>query len=113
MDTRLNREKDLLKIYREAFNAKLTELGFEDFHLTEEKLREAYKQKSIFGFTMMLTIMPLIMRTVPEEGESQDKEKNMQNMQKALFANEDFIAILKYSLRKFQKLGTFDLLPCP
>lgn len=112
MDTRLNRENDLLAAYRVAFDAKLTDLGLVDeFTLTDAKLQQAVEQKSIYGFTMMLTTLPLMMRTVPPtEGESPDHMENIRRMQNALFANEDYVTILKYSLRKFQKMGTFDKL---
>lgn len=108
MDTRLNREVDLLRVYKRSFNQKVSDLGLDEHRLTTEKLQQAYEQKSIFGFTMLLTILPLIMRNVPEGGDSDDKVGNLKKMQDELFKNGDFIAIAKYSLRKFQKMGTFD-----
>lgn len=112
METRLNREKDLLCIYKNRFNEKVRELGADQYELTEENFIRAYKQKSLFGFNMMLTILPVLMRKVPQQGDDpMDKEANLRNMIQVLFSNEDFIAILKYSLRKFQKMGTFDGIP--
>lgn len=108
LQTRLEHEKDLLRIYKEAFNAKLQDLSCDQHILTDDRLRIIYKQKSIYGFTMMLTIMPLIMRTVSEGVQTEDKNETIDRSMNALFANEDFVAILKYSLRKFMKMGTFD-----
>lgn len=105
----MNREKDLLEIYKTTFNRKLSELGYDGFLLTKEKLLKSYKQKSLYGFTMMLTVLPVTLRN--SEGQTQDMAENMKNMLNALFTNEDFITIMKYSLRKFQKMGTFDNLP--
>lgn len=109
METRLNREEDLLDIYKTTFNRKLSELGYDGFLLTKEKLLKSYKQKSLYGFTMMLTVLPVTLRN--PDGQTQDMAENMKNMLNALFTNEDFITIIKYSLRKFQKMGTFDNLP--
>lgn len=110
LETRLHHEKELLEIYRMTFNKKLFEMGFTSFELTKEKLRKSYEQKSIYGFTMMLTILPIIMRTVAPEGDSDDKEAVVKNMLQTLFGNEEFLTILKHSMRKFKKLGTFNAL---
>lgn len=105
----MNREKDLLRIYKNRFNEKVCDLGADQHQLTEEKFSRAYKQKSLFGFNMMLTLLPVIMRKGPQEGDDPtDKEANLRNMIESSFSNEDFIAILKYSLRKFKKMGTFE-----
>lgn len=116
LQTRLHREEELLTHYKTLFNEKISALGFKDLQLSGEELRAAYEEKSIFGFTMMLTILPLIMRSVSEEEAEQDESSmdprdGVKRIQNALFSNEDFIAILKYSLRKFCRMGTFDKLP--
>lgn len=107
LETRFNHEKELLSLYKTAFNKQLEELDH-SFQLSTEKLQRAYKGKAIYGFTMMLTILPLIFRNVEAAGDSEDIQTNFRNMQNALFANEDFIAILKFNLRKWQRINLFD-----
>lgn len=114
LKTRQTREHDLLEAYRVEFNKSLKEYKYSKaFELSEGLLRDAMKQKAIYGFNMMLTTFPAILRDgEAHEGDStamfRDEEQR-QRVVAELVENELFIKYLRFHLKKFNSDGVFDV----
>lgn len=114
-ETRLTREADLLEVYRQEFNRKLIELQIPDsdkFHLTPEFLQQIMKEKALYGFNIMLSLLPAIMRETEGTDDTtamfRDENEKRKIIQKT-FKDERFTTYLRFYLKKFDALGTLDL----
>lgn len=111
--TRLTREGDLLEVYREEFNRQLKELKTADpgFILTPELMQQVVREKALYGFNMMMTVLPVMLRDNCDKDSTAvftDAGEQKRVVQRT-FQNEQFKTYLKYYLRKFNDFGTFDL----
>lgn len=113
-ETRTTREEDLLEVYRTTFNRKLREFNYvQEFQLSKELLKEVMRQKAIYGFNMMLTTFPAILRDSDKHsGDSIEMfkdEAEMQRVAREMVQNDLFINYLRFHLKKFHRGGVFDV----
>lgn len=113
-ETRTTREAELLEVYREAFNEKLEEYNYnKDFTLTKDLLERVMKQKAIYGFNMMLTVFPAILRDGKEHaGDTTAMFKNADERKRVMqemFQLDLFVQYLQFHLKKFNRMGIFDV----
>lgn len=111
---RFNREGDLLEIYRLEFNNKLKEYNYpKSFTLTREMLQKAMMEKALYGFNMMLTTLPAILRdasaTAEHSGAVFLNDQERQRAQREMMRNPQFLEYLQFYLKKFEGMGVLDL----
>lgn len=112
-DTRMTKEEDLLEVYREEFNKKLKEFKYrKEFTLTKELLQRVMVEKAFYGFVMMLTLFPAILQ---KDSSAKDTiaifvdEEQRKRVFRQIMAHETFEKYLRFYLRKFDRLGVFNI----
>ena len=103
----------MLEVYREEFNMRMQQFPSIEFRLTKDVLKKVMLERALYGFNMMLLILPAVMaRPDAETKETVElfaDELKQHRMVQDSMENPTFIAYLKHYLVKFDRLGVFDV----